>query len=289
MRIIITIASGLSVTDKFFKPAASICSNSGSISISEVVINFSITLCCSNFGTDPQVLLCTATVKVNDFERRIQLWVALLDPGSQVFLITNDCLRRLGLPKKRANVVISCLDSTDTYINVVLQISFSSHFPSNSNFSTSVYVVHKTVSTSHVSLDSSLEIFSDLKLAEPTFCKRFTIDILLGVNIALPILKGQMFSSIKWKPFAVRPDLGWNIVCKVPAPEESFVVHVNNVQLLYDQLINKFWELDSVPAANLVTTTEKACEEHFFKTYSRDKTGIFCEIAFPFFIIPIRG
>lgn len=67
-----TIASGLSATAKFFKPAASICSNSGSISISEVVINFSITLC-SDFGTDPQVLLCTATVKVNDFERRVQL------------------------------------------------------------------------------------------------------------------------------------------------------------------------------------------------------------------------
>lgn len=64
-------------------------------------------------------------------------------------------------------------------------------------------------------------------------------------------------------------------MCKVPAPEESFVVHANNVQLLHDQLINKFWELDSVSIANLVTTTEKACEEHFLKTYTRDKTGIY--------------
>lgn len=57
------------------------------------------------------MLLCTIIVRVSDFERELQLCLVLLDPRSQVYLITNDFLRRLGLPKKKANVLISCLGS----------------------------------------------------------------------------------------------------------------------------------------------------------------------------------
>ncbi|GFX18216.1 retrovirus-related Pol polyprotein from transposon 17.6 [Trichonephila clavipes] len=40
-----------------------------------------------------------------------------------------------------------------------------------------------------------------------------------------------------------------------------------------DQLINKFWELDSVPCAKPLTSLEEACEDHFVKTHSRDENG----------------
>lgn len=48
----------------------------------------------------------------------------LLDPGSKARLITNGYHRRLGLPKKRANVRISYLGSLDKYTNVFHKLFF---------------------------------------------------------------------------------------------------------------------------------------------------------------------
>ncbi|GFY67246.1 integrase catalytic domain-containing protein [Trichonephila inaurata madagascariensis] len=129
------------------------------------VNNPSITSC-SGFDSNSQVLLCTALVNVYDSFGGTQLCRVLLDPGSQACLITNSCLERLGLPRKRAHVRISCLGASDTRTNGISEIKFTPHFTSNISFVTSVYVVNKIVGQlPHFSLDSSWsEPFSDLKL-----------------------------------------------------------------------------------------------------------------------------
>ncbi|GFW08531.1 DUF1758 domain-containing protein [Trichonephila clavipes] len=136
------------------------------------------------FDSNSQVLLCTALVNVCDsFCAGTRLCRVLLDPGSQACLITSSCLERLGLPRKRTNVRISCLGASDTRTNGISEIKFTPHFTSNISFVTSVYVVNKIVGQlPHFSLDSSWsEPFSDLKLADPTFFKSGPIDILIGV------------------------------------------------------------------------------------------------------------
>ncbi|GFW03986.1 DUF1758 domain-containing protein [Trichonephila clavipes] len=136
------------------------------------VNNPSITSC-SGFDSNSQVLLCTALVNVCDFFGGTRLCRVLLDPGSQACLITSSCLERLGLPRKRTNVRISCLGASDTRTNRISEIKFTPHFTSNISFVTSVYVVNKIVGQlPHFSLDSSWsEPFSDLKLADPTFLR----------------------------------------------------------------------------------------------------------------------
>ncbi|GFY78836.1 DUF1758 domain-containing protein [Trichonephila inaurata madagascariensis] len=125
------------------------------------------------FDSNSQVLLCTALVNVCDSFGGTQLCRVLLDPGSQACLITNSCLERLGLPRKRAHVRISCFGALNTRTNGISVIKFTPHFTSNISFVTSVYVVNKIVGQlPHFSLDSSWsESFSDLKLyiADPTF------------------------------------------------------------------------------------------------------------------------
>ncbi|GFW19134.1 DUF1758 domain-containing protein [Trichonephila clavipes] len=119
------------------------------------------------------LLLCTALVNVCDSFGGTQLCRVLLEPGSQACLITNSCLERHGLPRKRANVRISCLGASDTRTNGISEIKFTPHFISNISFVTSVYVVNKIVGQlPHFSLDSSWsEPFTDLKLADPTFLR----------------------------------------------------------------------------------------------------------------------
>ncbi|GFT31415.1 DUF1758 domain-containing protein [Trichonephila clavipes] len=87
-----------------------------------------------------------------------------------------------------------------------------------------------------------LEVFP---LADPTFYKSGPIDVLLGVDLTLPVLKGQMLSLGEDKPFAIRSELGWIIVGK----------------------------FDSVSCAKPLTSVEEACENHFVKTHSTDENG----------------
>ncbi|GFT24246.1 integrase catalytic domain-containing protein [Trichonephila clavipes] len=244
-----------------------------------------VTSCISDVNPDVQILLCTALIQVRDIWGNYQTCRCLLDSGSQASLITNECIERLGLRKEKANVRISCLGASDTRLNGLAEIQFTSHFSSQNSFHASVYVINKIVGMiPHHDLDSSMrELFGDISLADPSFYKCGPIDVLLGVDLTLPLLKGQTLSLGKDKPFAIRSELGWIIGGKANSSgQNSF--HVNHIQLVSDQLINKFWELDSVPCAKPLTSLEEACEDHFVKT-SRDENGRYT-VMLPFHTPP---
>ncbi|GFX28227.1 DUF1758 domain-containing protein [Trichonephila clavipes] len=125
----------------------------------------------------------------------------------------------------------------------------------------------------HHDLDSLMRaLFWDISLADPAFYKSGPIDVLLGVDLTLPLLKGQTLSLGKDKSFAIRSELGWIIDGKANSSGQNSL-HVNHILLVSDHLINKFWELDSVPCAKPLASLEEACEDHFVKTHSRDENG----------------
>ncbi|GFX05995.1 DUF1758 domain-containing protein [Trichonephila clavipes] len=247
-----------------------------------------VTSCISDVNPDVQILLCTALIQVRYIWGNYQTCRCLLDSGSQASLITNECIEMLGIRKEKANVRISCLGASDTRLNGLAGIQFTSHFSSQNSFHVSVYVINKIVGMiPHHDLDSSMrELFGDISLADPAFYKSSPIDVLLGVDLTLLLLKGQTLSLGKDKPFAIRSELGWIIEGKANSSgQNSF--HVNHIQLVSDQLINKFWELDSVPCAKPLTSLEEACEDHFVKTHSRDENGRYT-VKLPFHTPPTR-
>ncbi|GFS72039.1 DUF1758 domain-containing protein [Trichonephila clavipes] len=225
-----------------------------------------VTSCISDVNPDVRILLCTALIQVRDIWGNYQTCRCVLDSGSQASLITNECIERLGLRKEKANVRISCLVASDTRLNGLAEIQFTSHFSSQNSFHASVYVINKIVGMiPHHDLDSSMrELFGDISLADPAFYKSGTIDVLLGVDLTLSFLKGQTLSF---------------------GGQNSF--HVNHIQLVSDQLINNFWELDSVPCAKPLTSLEEACEDHFVKTHSRNENGRYT-VKLPFHTPPTR-
>ncbi|GFU31488.1 DUF1758 domain-containing protein [Trichonephila clavipes] len=228
----------------------------------------------SDMNPDVLILLCTALIQVRDIWGNYQTCRCLLDSGSQTSLIRNECIERLGLRKEKANERTSCLGTSDTRINGFAEIQFTSHFSFQISFHASAYVINKIVGMiPHLDLDSSMrELFGDISLADPAFYKSGPIDVLLGVDLTLPLLKGQTLSLCKDKPFAIRSELGWIIGGKANSSGQNYF-HVNHIQLVSDHLINKFWELDSVPCAKPLASLEEACEDHFVKTHSRDENG----------------
>ncbi|GFQ86532.1 integrase catalytic domain-containing protein, partial [Trichonephila clavata] len=277
-------SSGLSVNAPVFSPVPI----SGSSQPSENSRVVDVTSCISDVNPDIQILLCTALIQVRDIWGNYQTCRCLLDSGSQASLITNECIERLGLRKEKANARISCLGASDTRTNGIAEIQFTPHFSSQNSFHASVYVINKIVGMiPHHDLDSSMrELFGDISLADPAFYKSSPIDVLLGVDLTLPLLRGQTLSMGKDKPFAIRSELGWIIGGKANSSGQNSL-QVNHIQLVSDQLINKFWELDSVPCAKPLTSLEEACEDHFVKTHSRDENGRYT-VRLPFHSPPTR-
>ncbi|XP_071034195.1 uncharacterized protein [Parasteatoda tepidariorum] len=277
-------SSELSINAPVFSPAL-IPSTSQSSENSRVV---DVTSCISGVGPDVQTLLCTALIRVRDIWGNYQTCRCLLDSGSLASLIINECIEKLGLQKEKTIVRISCLGASNTRTNGLAEIQFTSHFSSQNSFHASVYVINKIVGMiPHHDLDSSMrELFGDISLADPAFHKSAPIDALLGVDLTLPLLKGQTLSLGKDKPFAIRSELGWIIGGRANSDGQNSL-HVNHIQLKSDLLINKFWELDSVPCVKPLTSLEEACEDHFVKTHSRDGNGRYT-VRLPFHTSPTR-
>ena len=111
--------------------------------------------------------------------------------------------------RKKKNLLISCLGASCTCKNDVSQIKIASLFSSNTFFAILIYVVDKIVDQLlHVSLDASwYEHFNSLILANPSFY----LSCLLGVNITLAMLKGELLKTNNKKknfcsPFWIRMD-----------------------------------------------------------------------------------
>ncbi|GBM37965.1 hypothetical protein AVEN_171156-1 [Araneus ventricosus] len=225
-------SSKLSINAPVFKPA-SVSNESSSKEIPDNSQTVDITSCISNVSPNDEILLCTAVIRAKDLWGNYQACRCLLDSRSQASLITSECLEKLGLRKQKANIRISCLGSADTRTNGIAQIQFIPHFPSQSSFKTEVYVVNKIVGMlPHQNLDLSYsDLFNDLTLADPMFHKSNQVDILLGIDLTLPLLKGQTLSMGEDKPFAVRSGSpGWVIGGKVSSFSPTF--HVNNIHLV---------------------------------------------------------
>ncbi|GFU71892.1 DUF1758 domain-containing protein [Trichonephila clavipes] len=250
--------SVLSASAKVFHPVVFDATNTDTGPNPPNVNNPSITSC-SGFDSNSQVLLCTALVNVCDSFGGTRLCRVLLDPGSQACLITSSW-SYLGREQMCAFHALE---------HQILELMIVGQLP-------------------HFSLDSSWsEPFSDLKLADPTFFKSGPIDILIGVNIALPMLKGQSLSLGDNKPFAVRSDLGWIVAGNVPSEDMFSSIAVNSIQVVTDELVSNFWKLDSVPEASLLTSEERACEDHFIDTHVRNEDGRYV-VRLPFHSSPSK-
>ncbi|GFX48586.1 uncharacterized protein TNCV_584831 [Trichonephila clavipes] len=157
----------LSVNAPVFSPVP-ISSTSEPSENSRVV---DVTSCISDVNPDVQILLCTALIQ------------------------------------EKANVRISCLGASDTRLNGLAEIQFTSHFSSQNSFHASVYVINKIVGMiPHHDLDSSMrELFGDISLVDPAFYKSSPIDVLLGVDLTLPLLKGQTLSLVSIGSACAKP------------------------------------------------------------------------------------
>ncbi|CAI6372727.1 unnamed protein product [Macrosiphum euphorbiae] len=223
------------------------------------------------------VMLSTSIIMVQDPAGNWHKCRAILDSGSQLNFITNECARRLKLLSH---------GNKQQFITGIGSISSSA----SSSFSASIssrFCVHEVTAVLH-SLSTIVNVLpshrierSDImlprhimdELADPKFDEPGSIDILLGSEIFFDILGTEKWPLTETASLR-STDFGWIVVGKMPI-KFSQVKHISNA-VSSSSSLSLFTSVAVQKTAN-----EQKAEAHFLSTVARDKNGRFV-VKLPF-------
>ncbi|XP_065081188.1 uncharacterized protein LOC135703793 [Ochlerotatus camptorhynchus] len=126
-------------------------------------------------------------------------------------------------------------------------------------------------------IDSSrLDLPEDIVLADPLFTEPSSVDVIIGAGLFFDLLRNEKIKLGDNGPIVQNTSLGW-IVCG-NLPDESNVLrpHVaNTCTENLDELLTRFWELESCKTDSVLSLEEYACEKLFDRTTVREASGRF--------------
>ncbi|UYV67559.1 hypothetical protein LAZ67_5001210 [Cordylochernes scorpioides] len=237
----------------------------------------STSCCLSEANGSIQILLSTAIIHIQDVNGEDQICRALLDNGSQRSLITEKCAAKLGIPIRRKRIAVGGLGDqlVESSLGEVL-IRFSSHFDHQSFETTALVLTKLTNNIPNVTVNKiNYSHMKGLILADPSYFKSREIDVILGSDIVFNLIQEGRRNGNENEPSAIHSKLGWLVYGPTSVSEpQSFrnLAHFSS-ELESEDLIKRFWELESIPSEEIPTKEEKDCESHYLKNVVRDESG----------------
>lgn len=227
-----------------------------------------------------QVLLSTVLVKVLTKDGKHMVARCLLDSAATHCFVTSSFCEKLQLPKSRTNVTVKGINNKSTavvrYTKLNLQDNQTKQFKLNLN----CLVIDQICAEvpSHSFPVTNWEVPSDIKLADPFFNRSGSIDILMSADIFWRVLL-RNYRRISPGVFARNTRLGWIITGRmndVPIQREAAGYFVHTDFNLLKQM-QDFWELEEEfhLEKTPLSPEDKACEELYCRTTTRDVSGRF--------------
>lgn len=206
---------------------------------------------------------------------------ALLDSGAQSNFITLKLLGKLKLPTNPVNMQISGINQTMTNINKSVDTCVKSM---HNNFETQfkcLVVPKVTENLPNNFIDkSTMYIPKNLKVADPTFNRPSSIDLLIGAELFLNLLCiGQIHRENQ--PTLQKTHFGWIISGPIMSNNKQTIACHNSTTLDLNNAISKFWEIENYETKINLSPLKQQCENHFKSTFKRDDTGRFI-VKLPF-------
>ncbi|XP_062711717.1 uncharacterized protein LOC134289616 [Aedes albopictus] len=129
-----------------------------------------------------------------------------------------------------------------------------------------------TLNLSTRKIDSnSLQLPEDIALADPLFTEPGSVDVIIGAGLFFDLLLKEKFKLGEDGPVVQNTNLGW-IVCG-NLPVETDVANLCTERL--DDLLTRFWELESCKTDSVLSLEKYACEKLSDRTTVRDGSGRF--------------
>ncbi|UYV72586.1 hypothetical protein LAZ67_9003863 [Cordylochernes scorpioides] len=198
--------------------------------------------------TETNILLSTALIKVKAKDGSFVLCRALVDNGSQISLISEQCCHKLGLEKRKNSYTLKGVG--DIVVNRTtsqVEIEFTPHH-NDHLFSARAFVVGRvTADLPNFQIQSAdFPHLENLLLADPEFYVTKPIDLILGADTFVEIILGHK-TDLKHHPIALNTKLGWLVSGRIHSTIKSNTSVINHCTTELDSSIRKFWELEDVP------------------------------------------
>ena len=231
------------------------------------------------------VLFMTAKVQlINPVFNSIIPARAFLDSGSEISIVDDDSVKLLGLKKYRTDVQISGLAMAN-----VSRVKYKVYLVVKSlvsacNFQVEAMVLPRvTMSLPRFSFQTTNWPHLDgLTLADPDYNVSSKINILLGADICFSIMRAGIRQGPRLTPTAQNSILGWLLAGKVKDFSSTSHVTVNHfLGQEVDEILERFWRLETVPTKQHFSREEKSCELHFSNTIACLDNGRF-QVRRPF-------
>ncbi|GFX88857.1 integrase catalytic domain-containing protein [Trichonephila clavipes] len=227
------------------------------------------------------VLLSTVLCLIKDKYSQWQKVRGLLDVGSQINLISNECLQRLQLKGEKINQSISCINNTSLTVNRGVKASIASESKSFKR-NISMLVVQKiTDLIPNKFIDAHVQIPESVRLADPNFKIPGKIDILLSAEYFYDGIKPGKI-NVKNSNLILQDSVFGYIVGG--SVEDELNLYSCGLICGSEELNSswrKFWEIEEIDNELPKNLENSICEEHYAQTHKRDESGKYI-VSIPF-------
>ncbi|KAJ8955915.1 hypothetical protein NQ318_005463 [Aromia moschata] len=217
------------------------------------------------FNANNHVLLSTVSVNIMNAQGEPTSCRAVLDSGSMSNFISNRLFLKLGLPKIKVNFAVSGIGQIASHLNAACEVKLQSN---QNRFSARI--------TKFIFDSASLNIPTNVYLADPHFNEPGDVDLLIGAGIFWDILCDGKVQLGVGKPVMQNTKLGWVISGPMNIPENhsKTVCNFSRGDIIVQNQLEKFWEVEEISSAAL-SPEESQAEQHFADNFKRNSGGRF--------------
>ncbi|XP_055711455.1 uncharacterized protein LOC129806708 [Phlebotomus papatasi] len=241
--------------------------------------NTSATLSCSGAsgGVKSNVLFATAIVRIQGPNNHVESCRAVLDPASQINIITTYMCQRLRLVPKRTNFMIDGVGSIMQTGHQEVQVNLQCKFESSQEVEAIHCIVMPKVvgEQPNFAVDmSQIAIPSHVTLADPMWFKSQKIDLLIGGGLAWSLMKPDRIKLGEGLPLLQDSIFGWLVVgpCPPAFDHTHASCHLTTLTSI-ERTIRKFWEIEEVPKEVTTHSEYQDVEGNFSATTYRHPNG----------------
>lgn len=235
-----------------------------------------------------QNVLGTALFRLKSDSGQTSLQIrGMCDNGSQLNLISKECVQRLQLPQIPSDhVIVGAGIGTEivssSYIEGIL-----CHGSLSETFGIVKFHVLAKISCNQpqgrIDCDVNGRIASD-QLADPYFGTPARMDALIGVGAWASIVRDGVirFANYGGDLIAQNSALGW-VICGSwdAASTRTYLSYHVNADIRQDEInLERFWEVDEKPMGHVMTEAEQRAESNFIATHQRSNGHYIVTIPF---------
>lgn len=207
---------------------------------------------------------------------------ALLDSASSTSFISERLTQALRLPKSPQSIrilgIAGLTHRSPLHSTVSFDISPTSCKDDRINVSAvAVPRVTSDLPLQPIPLNATWSHLSGLPLADPDFGRPGRIDILLGVDVYIDVVKHGRRTGPPNSPAAFETKFGWVLAGRTKVPASSRQVTSYHVSVASEDVtLSKFWEIEECPEdSTSYSPEERLVVQHFAENHRRSSTGRF--------------